>query len=115
VLLDQLHSGRTFGARRAGAGGWSPARRLLYAGGSALIVPLRLWRLLPLLSAPAPAGQPSVPRLLPALVGLLAVHTLGEATGYLLGPGGSPAVKNALEFHRERHVRAGDLATELGG
>jgi hypothetical protein len=115
ALLDQFHAGRTFGARRAGAGGWSTARRLLYATGSALIVPLRLWRLLPLLSAPTPAGRPSSPRLLPVLIGLLVVHTLGEATGYLLGPGSSPAVKSALEFHRERHVRAGDLATEPGG
>jgi hypothetical protein len=66
--------------------------------------------MLPLLRQPL--RRPPAARLLPALLGALMVHTLGEVAGYLLGPGGSPAVKSALEFHRERHVRPGDLAPE---
>jgi hypothetical protein len=109
ALPDQYHAGRTFGGIRAREGHWPTRRRLLYVASAPAIPPVRLWRLLPLLRSPARPTRPPLSRLLPALVGLLVAHTLGETAGYLLGPGRSPAFKSAMEFHRERHLRRGDL------
>jgi hypothetical protein len=40
----------------------------------------------------------------------LVTSAIGEATGYLLGPGRAPARVSPYEFRRDRHVTSGDRA-----
>jgi len=95
------HSGRLFGAERAG--GWRLGKRLFFGGGSPLIPAVRLWRLRGAITRARASGAP---RHLLALVAFgLAVDGLGQAAGYLFGEGGSRQKLPELEFHRERYAR----------
>ncbi|MGH7963364.1 MAG: glycosyltransferase family 2 protein, partial [Candidatus Binatia bacterium] len=66
----RFHGGRLFAASRAR--GWSPLRRLFYAGGAPLIPLVRLWRIVRELRRPGRQHH-LLPRVLPALVAGLAV------------------------------------------
>ncbi len=97
---------RTFAGRRIR--GWSAARRLAFALGSPLIPLVRLGRCVRDFRRSTP--RPSVARVLPALATALAVSAVGEAVGYLFGPGDAPERVSAYEFHRDRQVTARDRA-----
>ena len=97
---------RTFAGRRVR--GWSAARRLAFALASPLIPLVRLRRCVR--DFRRSRVRPSVPQVLPALATALAVSAIGEAVGYLFGPGDAPWKVSAYEFHRDRQVTAHDRA-----
>jgi hypothetical protein len=102
----------TFFASRAFAGGrarsWGIGRRLGFAVASPLIPAVRLRRFMR--DVRRMRRPPSIVRLLPALSLSLAVSALGEAVGYLLGPGDAPLRVSEYEFRRDRHVTPADRA-----
>jgi hypothetical protein len=100
-----LHA-RTFAAERARGGRWGPLRRLAYATAWPLIPLVRLRRVFRDLRRARSHGV--LPRVLPPVLLGLTVSALGEATGYLLGPGHAPEKVSAYEFHRDRHVTRRD-------
>jgi hypothetical protein len=102
-----LHA-RTFAAERARAGRWGPLRRLAYATAWPLIPLVRLRRVFRDVRRAPSHGV--LPRVLPPVLLGLTVSALGEATGYLLGPGEAPEKVSAYEFHRDRHVTRRDRA-----
>jgi hypothetical protein len=102
-----LHA-RTFAAERARGGRWGPLRRLAYAGAWPLIPLVRVRRVFRDLRRAREHGV--FPRVLPPVALGLTVSALGEATGYLLGPGDAPEKVSAYEFHRDRHVTRLDRA-----
>jgi hypothetical protein len=102
-----LHA-RTFAAERARGGRWGTLRRVAYAGAWPLIPLVRLRRVFRDLGRAREHGV--FPRVLPPVVLGLVVSALGEATGYLLGPGDAPERVSAFEFHRDRHVTRRDRA-----
>jgi GT2 family glycosyltransferase len=102
-----LHA-RTFASERARGGRWRPLRRIAYSAAWPLIPFVRLRRVFRDLRR---AREHDVfPRVLPPVLLGLTVSALGEATGYLLGPGEAPEKVSAYEFHRERHVTRRDRA-----
>jgi hypothetical protein len=107
ALAHAWVGGRLYGGLRQTLGGWSLARRIVYAGGSPLIPPLRLTRVIALMRRSV-AGQAALRHALPAMVPILAVHAAGEAAGYLFGMGDCDTRYSAFETRRYRHVRAGD-------
>ncbi len=102
-----LHA-RTFAAERARAGRWGLLCRLAYATAWPLIPLVRLRRVFRDVRRAPSRGV--LPRVLPPVLLGLAVSALGEATGYLLGPGDAPEKVSAYEFHRDRHVTRRDRA-----
>jgi hypothetical protein len=78
---------------------WSRARRALYIGGCPLIPIVRLARLIRQFKRP---GRPSrlLPLLVPVCLVLLTVETLGELSGYTVGPGSSSRRLARIDFHR---------------
>lgn len=103
AIIHAWTGGRLYGGLRGEFGSWSILRRLVYAGGAPLIPFLRLRRTLPLLRRTS-AGRERIPRVLPVMAMLLAVHAAGEAAGYLFGAGRTRVSYSALEHHRDRHV-----------
>jgi hypothetical protein len=96
-------SGRNAAATRARQGGWGPGRRSLYVLCTPLIPFVLLVRLIPVLR---PLGIPSA-ALGPLALGLL-IHSVGEAAGYALGPGGSREILANLEIDRRRFLSGRD-------
>jgi hypothetical protein len=105
-LKERVVNGRTYGGHRAI--GWSPARRLGYGLGWPLIPVVRFVRLMPIARA---VGVPA--RALPAFALALTLASAGEGIGYLLGPGGAPAVRHRMEIEKARHVRPGEARAAL--
>ena len=104
-LMLRFHAGRLFaGMRRRG---WSVPLRATYALGSPLIPLVRLARIFRSLCSP---GRPLrlLPRLLPAMLVLLAVEAFGEMTGYIFGPGDSSKRIAHVDFHRENFMNPKD-------
>jgi len=95
--------GRLYGALRSEFGGWSPLRRLIYAGGFALVPLLRLRRVTHEIRRTSHRKR-LLPRAIPGLLAILFVHAAGEAAGYLLGVGDTDATYSRFETHRERYV-----------
>jgi glycosyltransferase involved in cell wall biosynthesis len=100
LMREQWHVGRLFAASRGRR--WSLLRRWLYAGGTVLIPPVRLWRILRELHRPG-RQYDLLPRIMPTLVIGLVVSAVGEMIGYAFGPGHVSEQVCLLEFHRERH------------
>ena len=96
ALDSQYQNGRSFAGNRALA--WGPLRRAVYALGTVLLPPLRMWRVLRR-SAPDMTG-----RVLPLTFAMLIAASLGELVGYLLGPGRSMNRLSAYELQRDRWV-----------
>jgi hypothetical protein len=105
-LPATFFSSRTFAGRRARP--WGIGRRLVYALGSPLIPAIRLRRCVR--DFRRSRRRPSVVRILPAITLSLTVSAMGEAMGYLFGPGDAPVRVSEYEFHRTRHVTSADRA-----
>ena len=93
-----------YGGLRRAFGAWPLARRIVYAGGSPLTPLLRLRRVLPELRR-THSGRNLIPRVLPVMAAILAIHAAGEAWGYLFGLGNTRISYSEFETRRERHVR----------
>jgi hypothetical protein len=80
---------------------WSLLRRVLYIGGSPLIPPLRLWRILRDVGGP---GRPCrlLLRTLPIVVIGLVAAMVGEVVGHTFGMGHASQRVGLLEFHRHQ-------------
>lgn len=109
ALMHAWIGGRMFGGLRRAFGSWTLGRRIIYAGGSPIIPLLRLRRVIPLLRRTR-SGSRLLPRVLPAMVLILAVHAAGEAAGYLLGMGKTRISYSRFETRRDRHVRPEERA-----
>lgn len=108
LLRHAWIGGRMYGGLRYGFGNWSLLRRLVYAGGSPLIPPIRLRRTLREIRR---AGRGDLlPGILGPLTLILVVSALGEALGYLVGAGSSEVEYSTLEVGRDRFVPPGDHA-----
>ena len=102
----RFHGGRHFAAHRALE--WPFAKRLGYALASPLIPLLRTARTLGHMRRAAPRRV--TPAFVAALLLMLVVDALGEATGYAFGHGDSVNRLNDLEFNRRRFLAVGDDA-----
>jgi hypothetical protein len=111
TLAVRFHGGRLFAAARAR--GWAPLRRLLYAGAAPLIPLVRLSRILRHLGRSAQL-RGLLPRMLPALIAVLAVDGAGEMVGYALGGGDAVQRSSQLEFHREQHLDRQAASSRVG-
>ena len=102
-LKSHYHGGRGFGSARASLDAWGPARRIIYALGFPLTPVVRLRRLLTdVRRVRTQSGRR--PGLIPLLALSLAVDALGEAIGYLRGPGRSRRLRLSIELERERYL-----------
>jgi len=99
-LAATFFQSRTFAGRRMRRVG--KARRLAWAAASPLIPAIRLRRCVRDLGRCR--ERPGLARLVPALTVALVTSAIGEATGYLFGPGAAPARVSPYEFRRDRHV-----------
>jgi hypothetical protein len=87
-MSQRYHYSRSFaGMRLAGA---HPIKRVAYAGATALLPPLLLWRMARILRAKGGQAGRFVAAL-PLLLAFMASYAWGEAVGALAGPGGSLA------------------------
>lgn len=105
-LAATFFQSRTFAGRRMRGAG--KPRRLAWAAASPLIPAIRLRRCLRDLGR-CP-DRPRFARLAPALTVALVTSAIGEAAGYLFGPGAAPARVSPYEFRRDRHVTPRDRA-----
>jgi hypothetical protein len=101
----QYHCGRVFGGFRASR--WPLSKRLFYAAASPLIPAIRLMRCLKELHAPN-RSCPHRWTMLPLLTFGLILDGIGQMSGYLFGPGNSPALLATYEYNRIRFVTAED-------
>jgi hypothetical protein len=97
----RFNAGRLYGWQRSRD--WSAGRRLLYALGSPLIPLVRLLRLRGDQLAGSATGHLQ-PGILPTLLAVLVLDALGQAAGYLAGPGGSIDVLATFEMDRRQHL-----------
>jgi hypothetical protein len=98
----QFHSGRVFGASRAGNERWSIVRRAMYACGAPLIPLVRLKRIVRDVRR-RESMNGLLARTLPLLAFGLALDALGQMAGYALGAGNSLLQLPKYEFHRYLH------------
>lgn len=105
-LAATFFQSRTFAGRRMR--GVARPRRLAWAAASPLIPAIRLRRCVRDLGR-CP-GRPGLARLVPALTVALVASAIGEATGYLFGPGTAPVRVSPYEFRRDLHVTPRDRA-----
>ncbi|CAN5897384.1 hypothetical protein BH23GEM9_BH23GEM9_31770 [soil metagenome] len=105
VLLHvQWHLGRVFGATRAEH--WPALRRYAYAAATPAIPFIRMGHLLRATIRNG-GSLTRVAATLPILFAALGVDFVAQATGALLGAGGSVAHLTAYEFHRDEVNRTG--------
>jgi hypothetical protein len=109
-LRERVAGGRGFAGMRAR--GWSTPRRLAYALASPLIPAVRLRRILREIRRAGLSGD-LLPGILPALLASLVASAAGEAIGYLVGVGESRRVVTAMEVHKSRHTRPGEVPVPL--
>jgi hypothetical protein len=93
--------GRLFAANRARR--WSFGKRLLYTLASPAIPLVRTWRSVRTLVSSSRSDL--LPRVLPALMILLAFDGLGEMVGYASGSGSCMQWLTGIEFHRKRFLK----------
>lgn len=107
LLRHAWFGGRLYGGLRCSFDGWSMGRRIVYAGGSPLVPLIRMRRAIREIRRAGHADRMLPGSLLPMLA-ILVVHAAGEATGYLLGVGGSEPQYSKMEVGRDRFVPAAD-------
>jgi hypothetical protein len=108
-LLSEWDAGREFAACRARLRSWSLAHRLLYTASTPLLVVVRIARTLGHVRR---AGRAALlPRLLPVIALSLSVNCVGQALGYVLGPGRSSRRRLTIELERHRYLNRADRAT----
>ena len=109
----RFHAGRLYGAERAQEGGWGLPKRLAYAAAWPAIALVRLRRFH---AEHLAGGRPHAhlwPRVLPGLVAALLLDALGQAAGYLRGPGRALDVLAVFEMDRVQHLSAADRREHL--
>lgn len=107
----RFNAGRLYAASRVAQGRWSPARRLVYCGGAPLIPLMRLPQLVTQLRQ---AGLVALlPRIWPALLLGLLLHSAGEVAGYLRGEGQTRAYLANFEYDRLRQLSRADRTRQL--
>ena len=82
---------------------WSPARRVVYAGGSVLVPFIRLVRTRPALRQ-AGRMRRLPPATLPAVALGCVLWAVGEAVGYIAPAAGAEAQMLEYELHKERYA-----------
>ncbi len=101
AVVLQFLAGRMFAASRRR--GWSPWRRLLFAGAAPLIFVRRVVRVTAQAER-SPEARPHLWRAMPMMLLLLAASALGEGLGYAFGDGGRRGAYGRLEYERWRFV-----------
>ncbi len=104
----RFHAGRLYGDERARQGDWSPARRAFYAAASPLIPLVRSKRMYDEHFAAGRGHAELFPRIVPGLLAALVFDAVGQAAGYLRGPGRAPEVLATFEMDRIQHLDATD-------
>ncbi|MBC7811060.1 MAG: glycosyltransferase [Burkholderiales bacterium] len=107
ALVHDYWGGRWFGAKRAED--WSVGRKLVYIIGAPLIPLVRLRRIVAAMRQ-SPDDYRELPKLLPALLLMLAAHAFGEGSGYLLGSGKSSERYAPFELSRREQLSDADRA-----
>ncbi|MCW5978657.1 MAG: glycosyltransferase [Bryobacteraceae bacterium] len=107
-LAHSFYGGRVFGGGRAQE--WPKIRAWACAFGFPLVPLIRLRRILKLLDSPAKRRESRFWAALPWIMAGLALHALGEAAGYTLGPGAAMDRYMSFELRRAEHVNAADKA-----
>lgn len=107
ALVHDYWGGRWFGGKRAED--WSVGRKLVYIVGAPLIPLVRLRRIVAAMRQ-SPDDYRELPRLLPALLLMLAAHAFGEGSGYLLGSGKSSERYAPFELSRREQLNEADRA-----
>lgn len=104
--------GKLFAGYRSRQQGWSLGKRMAYLLGSPLIPWVRLRRIIAESHVPGRPQKALLPRLMPLLMLSLVVDAMGEASGYLAGPGRSQDQLAASEFNRRNELNARDRMRE---
>ena len=97
---------RSFASSRAELGKWPLWRRLAFAVAIPLVPCLRVARISRDMRRSGRLRM--LPSILPSLLPALACGALGEATGYLFGPGRSAQLKTPIELQRHDFVAGKD-------
>lgn len=106
-FLVRYNGGRLYAHHRAIQNHWSFPLRLIYFLGSPLIPPLRFVRLL---AEWKPQLQRLGFRIYPCFFAGLCFDAIGQAAGYLLGPGKSLAALDHYETNKRLHVTPAEAA-----
>jgi hypothetical protein len=106
-LALRFNAGRLYAATRAESNGWTLPRKLMYIAGAPLIPVMRLRQLIPQLRRTG-RDRELLPKLLPILVLLLVIHSLGEMAGYALDEGTTRNTLANFEFDRVRQLSRQD-------
>jgi hypothetical protein len=101
----RFNAGRLYGWQRSRD--WSTAKRLVYGLGSPLIPLVRLLKLRDDQLAGSGASH-LVPGIAPTLLAVLVLDALGQAAGYLRGPGRAVGVLATFEMDRRQHLTRRD-------
>ena len=100
-IVERFYAGRQFGAARAR--GWPMPRRLLYIGGTPVILPARLRRILRQIGH-CGWSRDLLPGVLPALISGLILTAVGQMFGYAFGPGAAQERLCHIELHKVLHI-----------
>lgn len=110
-LKFKFSAGRLYAGTIAHDRRSSFSRRLLYAASTPLVPLARFWRLIPdLRRAAIPPSVRFAPGFALALATALVLHAVGEATGYLLGPGNAARTYATAEIWRADFLDPADRA-----
>jgi hypothetical protein len=107
-LAHSFHGGRLFGGSRSAP--WSKPKALLYACAFPLVPLVRLRRIFAHLNTPERRRRARLPSALPWIVAGLVSHAVGEAIGYVVGPGDANRKYMSFETERRQHLTFGEQA-----
>lgn len=108
----RFNAGRLFAHKRVKAGKWGWGKRAVYTAASPLYPLIRL-RQIWSQSLKHESYRSLIPRIIPALSGALVADAVGQAVGYVAGPGRSVDTLADFEAERMPHLVATDRATLL--
>jgi hypothetical protein len=107
-LGHSFTGGRLFGGSRSAQ--WSKPKALIFACAFPLVPIVRLRRILRHLNTPALRKEARLWPALPWVVAGLVCHALGEAVGYLAGPGNAMQKYISFETDRRSHLTTAEQA-----